>query len=77
MTEIDYAQWVADNDRLLIAGLSNGSKEDPLSGDLETIKAVKRRCIDMLGEEEGLDYFKNMVATLPTRRPELFPELSE
>ncbi len=70
---IDLAQWIADNDRLVIAALKNGETE--FSYDEVTMNAVQQRCIDRFGENFGQRYFGQLIATLPDRRPDLFPEL--
>jgi hypothetical protein len=77
MLEQDNAQWAADTDRLLIAGLSNNIGPTPLDYDEELIEAVRHRCIAKYGEERGTYYFRTLVATLPDRRPDLFPELAD
>ncbi len=76
MVERDFAQWSADTERLLIAGLSNIVGPTPLDYDEETVEAVRQRCIKRFGEMGGTLYFQTLVATLPDRRPELFPELA-
>lgn len=73
----DFAQWAADTERLLIAGLSNGGGyKSPIDYDEETVEAVQQRCISRLGSEVGVDYFRTLLTTLPARRPELFPEFA-
>lgn len=62
----ENAQWVADTERLLIASLM--SEDDAALSDIE------ERCRLRYGDFGSL-YFRNLVATLPDRRPELFPEL--
>lgn len=69
MNRIDIPQFAADNDRLVIAGLS--------SGDDDVIRAVQQRCVNTFGRKIGLNYFLGLMATLPDRRPELFPELKD
>lgn len=70
----EMAQWIADNDRLVTASLSNIGPT-LLDYDKETIEAVKKRCIRKLGEETGNQYFANLIATFPDRHKELFPEI--
>lgn len=77
MVEMDGAQWAADTERLLIAGLSNNVGPTPLDYDEETVEGVKQRCVARFGKKVGLQYYQTLVATLPDRRPELFPELSD
>ena len=77
MIEKDNAQWAADTDRLLIAGLLNNDGTTPLDYDEETVDAVRLRCIERYGEKGGIIYFRNLQATLPNRRPDLFPELAD
>lgn len=74
MVEKDLRQWMADNDRLVIAGLSNVGSGPP-DYDEETLIAVKQRCINRYGERIGTIYYRGLIATLPDRRPNLFPEL--
>ncbi len=74
MVEFDPAQWAADTERLLIAALSNG---DGLNADEVTMEAVQKRCADRYGEKLGARYYTTLLGTLPDRRPELFPELSD
>jgi hypothetical protein len=76
MTEADNAQWAADTERLLIAGLS-ATGQTPLDFDTETVDTVRQRCVLRYGEQLGMSYYQTLVATLPDRRPELFPELAE
>ncbi len=68
------AQWSADTERLLIAGLTPQTS-DPFSDDEITIEAVQRRCVEKYGPIVGSRYYITLLATLPDRRPELFPEL--
>jgi len=75
--QTDMAQWAADTARLLIAGLSNNVGPTPLDYDEETVDAVKQRCVARFGEVIGTRYYQTLVATLPARRPELFPELAD
>jgi hypothetical protein len=75
-SRVDFEQWTADNDRLVIAGLSNGDGT-PLSYDEETIETVKKRALARFGPRRGLAYFQGLIATLPDRRPDLFPELQD
>lgn len=75
MAERDLAQWMADNDRLTIAGLQTGARL--LEYDEETIASVQALCQEMFGERAGLKYFLGLVGTLPDRRPDLFPELAD
>jgi len=70
--QTDMAQWAADTERLLIAGLSNNVGPTPLDYGEETVDAVKQRCITRFGERLGTNYYQTLVATLPDRRPELF-----
>lgn len=68
------AQWSADTERLLVAGLTPQTS-DPFSGDEVTIEAVQQRCVEKYGPVIGSQYYITLLATLPDRRPELFPEL--
>lgn len=77
MVERDLAQWAADTERLLIAGLSNNVGPTPLDYDEETVDAVIQRCIKMFGPVLGSQYYITLLGSLPDRRPELFPELQE
>ena len=63
---IEIGQWSADIERLLIAGLANE--------DEEALSVLEERCRLRFGNF-GPTYFRNLVATLPDRRPDLFPEL--
>ena len=74
---MDMAQWAADTERLLIAGLSNNVGPTPLDYDEATVEGVKERCVAKFGEIIGLRYYQTLLSTLPDRRPELFPELSD
>ena len=76
MTEFDFNQWTADNDRLVIAGLSN-TGPGLLDYDEDTLEAVRQRCVVRFGKQIGNTYYQNLIGTLPSRRPELFPELFE
>jgi hypothetical protein len=72
----EWIQWAADNNKLLIAGLSDALEiNNPLSYDELTVETVLVRCQKRLGQEVGLQLFQSMLATLPDRYPELFPEL--
>jgi len=68
------AQWVADNERLVLAGLSN-TGPGPLDYDEETVEAVRQRCVKKFGDSFGNQYFADLIATLPERHKELFPEI--
>lgn len=72
----EMAQWAADTERLLIAGLTP-SGVDPFSGDEVTTEAVQQRCVERFGKEVGAQYYITLLGTLPDRRPELFPELAD
>jgi hypothetical protein len=65
----DSASWIADNERLVLAGLRNE--------DDDTLEAVKQRCVTRFGEDLGSDYYRNLLATFPDRHKELFPEIFE
>ena len=73
----DIEQWAADTERLLVAGLSNNVGPTLLDYDEVTVDAVKQRCISRFGEAIGTIYYQILLATLPDRRPELFPELAD
>jgi hypothetical protein len=70
-------QWAADTERLLVAALSNILGPTIIDYDIEAEEIVKQRCIKKYGEEVGMIYFINLIANLPKRRPELFPELAD
>ncbi|MCA9373388.1 hypothetical protein KC921_04825 [Candidatus Woesebacteria bacterium] len=74
---VDSEQWAADTERLLIAGLSNNIGPTFLDYDEETVVAVMQRCVARFGVTAGEKYFMTLLATLPDRRPELFPELAD
>lgn len=76
MPELDIAQWAADTDRLLIAGLRNAA-EDLIEDDDEVLGAVRQRCLARFGKVAGTQYFQTLITTLPDRRPDLFPELAD
>jgi hypothetical protein len=76
MAKIEFSQWIADNDRLVIAGLSNVGP-GPLDYDEDTLNAVQERCKERYGSIFGMRYYMGLIASLPLRRPDLFPELSE
>jgi hypothetical protein len=76
MAKVEFSQWIADNDRLVIAGLSNVGP-GPLDYDEDTLNAVQERCRERYGPIFGLSYYRGLIASLPQRRLDLFPELSE
>lgn len=45
----EEAQWSADTERLLIAGLTPSDPHNPLSGDEVTIESVQHRCVEKYG----------------------------
>jgi hypothetical protein len=73
-TPENMIQWIADNERLVLAGYSNRGP-GPLDYDEETIEAVKERCVKKFGEDLGTRYFESLIATFPERHKELFPEI--
>ena len=76
MAKVESSQWMADNERLAIAGLSNVGPW-PLDYDEDTLNAVQERCKERYGPVFGLRYYRDLIASLPQRRPDLFPELSK
>ncbi len=73
----EFAQWAADNDRLVIAALTNDEDSLNIEYDETTIDAVRQRCVERFGESLGNRYFGGLIATLPDRRPDLFSELKD
>lgn len=74
--EQDFAEWTADNIRLILAGLRNIGPT-PLDYDEETIDAVQKRCIERYGETMGNIYFRNLLTSIPEGHKDLFPEIFE
>jgi len=72
--EHDFAQWIADNERLVLAAYQNVGPT-PVDDDEETIEAVRKRCVARFGERFGLNYFRGLIATFPERHKDLFPEI--
>lgn len=73
--EIEKAlQWIADNERLVLAAYLN-SGPGPLDCDEMTLGAVKSRCIEYFGEKFGSQYYFGLIASFPKRHKELFPEI--
>lgn len=72
--EQNFGQWIADNERLVLAGLQNVGPT-PLDYDETTLDAVKKRCVEKFGEILGLRYYQGLVATFPERHKDLFPEI--
>jgi len=68
------AQWTADNERLVLAGLSNIGPE-LFDYDVYTLDAVRLRCIQRFGNKLGTHYYQTLIATFPERHKELFPEI--
>lgn len=73
--ENDFAQWVADNERLVLAALQQNDETTPLDYDEVTMEAIKKRCVDRFGEVFGTQYYQILILTLPDRHKKLFPEI--
>lgn len=74
MVEFDFDQWIADNERLVLAAFQNVGPT-PVDYDEITLDAVKKRCTERFGERTGTVYFQGLIATFPERHKDLFPEI--
>lgn len=70
----EMGQWMADNERLVIAGLQKIGP-GPFDNDEAILDSVKQRCINKFGEHFGLWYYQGLIETFPWRHKELFPEM--